>query len=122
MSCPDPHEVTEWRSFPGLVETKDETGLEKDKFDRLEEWLTQGGASFPKLYMKRYSENNRGVHCRVNVPNDTRIMSIPLKFLITVEMGKDTAIGRQVSLHVITLDAISFFVVAVAATLLRWLQ
>lgn len=46
----------------------------QDVFDALEEWLTtpvRGDSSvseFPLLYMKRYSEHNRGVHCRVDIP------------------------------------------------------
>ena len=51
----------------------DEEG-DKDKFELLEQWLRtpteeeSSVAEFPLLYMKRYSENNRGVHCRVNIP------------------------------------------------------
>jgi hypothetical protein len=33
---------------------------DSDKFDVLITWLKDGGAEFPLLYMKRYSENNRG--------------------------------------------------------------
>ena len=51
-------------------------GGDSDKFDALITWLqTPVGAGgreaqvseFPLLYMKRYSENNRGVHCRVDI-------------------------------------------------------
>lgn len=35
---------------------------DKDKFSELIEWLLRGGSEFPDLYMKRYSENNRGMH------------------------------------------------------------
>jgi len=46
----------------------------QDKFQLLEDWLLTPTADdstvarFPLLYMKRYSENNRGVHCRVEIP------------------------------------------------------
>ena len=43
-----------------LVELEEE----EDKFEALERWLTENGAVFPLLYMKRYSENYRGVHIR----------------------------------------------------------
>ena len=36
-----------------------------------------------------------GVHCKTNIPDDTLIMRIPQQYLITVEMGKDTPIGRK---------------------------
>jgi hypothetical protein len=41
---------------------------EEDKFDTLNKWLLDNGAEFPLLYMKRYSENYRGVHIRSTVP------------------------------------------------------
>lgn len=68
---------------------------DKDKFDALIDWLLEGGAEFPDLYMKRYSENYRGVHCKRNIPNDTVIVRIPKSYLITVEMGKACPIGRK---------------------------
>ena len=40
---------------------------EEDKFEALERWLKDNGASFPHLYMKRYSENYRGVHVRTTL-------------------------------------------------------
>ena len=40
---------------------------EEDKFDALNKWLIDNGAHFPLLYMKRYSENYRGVHIRATV-------------------------------------------------------
>ena len=60
----------------------------------MEQWLVNGGAKFPLLYMKKYKECNRGVHCRRNIDSGTRILEIPQKFLITVEMGKETEIGK----------------------------
>ena len=57
-------------------------------------WLREGGAEFPLLYIKRYSETYRGVHARRAIPETTQILKIPRKFLITVEHGKDCPIGR----------------------------
>ena len=48
---------------------------EGDKFDGLEAWLASdkdGNSRFPKLYMKKYMEGNRGVHCREDIPVCTR--------------------------------------------------
>jgi hypothetical protein len=96
---------------------------EEDKFERLEEWLHVSGAQFPLLYMKRYSENYRGVHIRTNTPvrvapcsrrrhlvvnavlastcrvvsqKETELMAIPQECLISVEMGEDCPIGVKV--------------------------
>lgn len=37
------------------------------KFDSLTRWLAEGGAKFPNLYLRRYTEGHRGVHTRANV-------------------------------------------------------
>jgi histone-lysine N-methyltransferase SETD3 len=66
-----------------------------DVFDQLVTWLLGNGSYFPKLYMRQYSENNRGVHCRVNVPQEEELMCIPLKYLITVEMGMGSTVGKK---------------------------
>src|SRR3546814_567028 len=68
---------------------------DKDKFSALIEWLLQGGSEFPDLYMKRYSENNRGAHCKTHIPGDKVVMRIPKQYLINVAMGKACPIGRK---------------------------
>ena len=73
---------------------------ETDRFKELEEWLVRGSASsFPALYMRRYedSASNRGVHCRVDIPPETEVMAIGKEFLITVEMGQASQIGRKIA-------------------------
>lgn len=66
-------EIAKMKVTDVMVDEADDGG-DKDKFDLLEEWLrtpVEGDTSvaeFPLLYMKRYSENNRGVHCRVSIP------------------------------------------------------
>jgi hypothetical protein len=47
--------------------------------------------------MRRYSENNRGVHMRCDVPAETEILSVGLDFLITVEMGRASPLGRRLA-------------------------
>ena len=72
-----PQELAKYKVADFMPETGDDDDGEKDKFQLLEEWLrTPIGdsgreatvAEFPLLYMKRYSENNRGVHCVVDIP------------------------------------------------------
>ena len=70
-------------------------GAEDDKFLRLNKWLVDSGAVFPHIYMKLYSENNRGVHANKAIPSDEEILRIPRQCLMTVEMGKATAVGVQ---------------------------
>ncbi|TDH69930.1 hypothetical protein CCR75_008590 [Bremia lactucae] len=59
------------------------------------QWLESNGADSKKLALQEYAPEVRGVHSRkVLVPGE-RILVIPKKCLITVEMGKQTDIGRQ---------------------------
>lgn len=104
-------ELAKMRSLENEVETSTAAAavaeaVEVDRFRQLEEWLLSGSArgacgtsSFPALYMRTYedSASNRGVHCRVDIPPETEIMAIGRDFLITVEMGMETPIGRKMS-------------------------
>lgn len=47
----------------------------------------------------------RGVHAREHLQSDQVVVAIPLKCLITVEMGKETEIGRAVTASNLPLDA-----------------
>ncbi|CAH0487039.1 unnamed protein product [Peronospora farinosa] len=59
------------------------------------QWLDKNGADSKKLTLQEYAPEVRGVHsCKVLVPGE-RILVVPKKCLITVEMGKKTDIGRK---------------------------
>lgn len=92
-----------------LVELEEE----EDKFEALERWLKENGAVFPLLYMKRYSENYRGVHIRTTTGKDQELMSIPQRCLITVEMGEACPIGAKMKMHNLDLSARKHCFVAV---------
>ena len=62
----------------GIPQSLAEQEEEEDKFERLESWLKENGASFPHLYMKRYSENYRGVHIRTTIGVRMRAAVEPL--------------------------------------------
>lgn len=47
----------------------------------------------------------RGVHAKTNIPSNTICVSIPLKCLITVEMGQATEIGQIILRSDLDLDA-----------------
>lgn len=57
------------------------------------------------MELKEYGNEVRGCHTTEEVGYDETIMSIPLKCLITVEMGKQTSIGRKILAANIELDA-----------------
>lgn len=67
-----------------------------DKFDIFERWLVDNGALFPKLVLKDYGNEVRGVHSKDSILPEETIVSVPLKCLITVEMGRLTPIGKKV--------------------------
>lgn len=63
------------------------------------QWLEASGADTKKLALQEYAPEVRGVHSRkVLVPGE-RILVIPKKCLITVEMGKNTEIGQKLLAH-----------------------
>jgi len=76
-----------------------------DKFDIFHDWLVRNGSKFPKLELKDYGNEVRGCHSTSDVGDDEIIIEVPLKCLITVEMGQDTDIGRQILASNIELDA-----------------
>ncbi|KAJ0400716.1 hypothetical protein P43SY_000621 [Pythium insidiosum] len=62
-------------------------------------WLETNGAETRKLTLREYAPEVRGVHSqKVLVPGE-RILVVPQKCLITVEMGKMTPIGQQLLAH-----------------------
>ena len=63
------------------------------------------GAVYPKLELKDYGGEVRGCHTKQLIENDETIIQIPLRCLITVEMGKETDIGRAIIAANIDLDA-----------------
>lgn len=69
--------------------TKDEI----DKFKALDNWLKVNGALYQRLELRDYGNEVRGCHAMEDIPEDEVIITIPLKCLITVEMGKDTDVS-----------------------------
>lgn len=76
-----------------------------DKFQAFEEWLRSTKTQTSKLELKDYGNEVRGCHATEALSDDEIIIEVPLKCLITVEMGKDTDIGRQIISSNIELDA-----------------
>ena len=76
-----------------------------DKFQVFENWLLENHAKFPKLELRDYGNEVRGCHSREEIVDDENVIEIPLNCLITVEMGKDTPVGRAIIAANIDLDA-----------------
>lgn len=67
-----------------------------DRFDNMVKWLRDGGGQFPKLYLKYYSDDYRGVHCLTKVPEDDTILYVPFKYIMTSEVAKASDIGQKI--------------------------
>ena len=89
-----------YTSISMVMETPD-----PDKFDLFQKWLIDNGSKFPKLELQDYGNEVRGCHAKEEIHNGDTIVDIPLKCLITVEMGKKTEIGRSILASNIELDA-----------------
>jgi len=70
------------------------------------EWLLKNGAKFAdRVELKAYDDEVRGVHATRDIAADEVVVEIPLKCLITVEMGKETDVGKAVLEADLELDA-----------------
>jgi histone-lysine N-methyltransferase SETD3 len=70
---------------------------DQDKYAKLVNWLIQGGAFFPKLHLKYYSEDYRGIHAAQPMQAEETIISIPLKFILTTEIARDGPICKKIN-------------------------
>ena len=56
--------------------------------------MKKEGATFPKLKMRYYAENYRGVHSLSAIKKNETILCVPLKLMITLEMAYKSPIGK----------------------------
>ena len=52
-------------------------------------WLDEGGAQYPSLYFKKYSDTERGVHTKINLKAGKEIIYIPKNLLILSDMPSE---------------------------------
>lgn len=80
---------------PDLDDSKT-SNPDKDKFDLMEQWLRQGSAKFPKLYMEYYGPEYRGVHCTSRIAVEEQILFVPHRHIMTSEVARASAIGARI--------------------------
>lgn len=68
---------------------------EKIKFEELITWMKIEGAEFPRLKMRFYDKNYRGVHSLCNIKKNDCILYVPKKLLLTLESAFASPIGKQ---------------------------
>lgn len=69
---------------------------DEDKFVNMCNWMRDGGAKFPKLYLQFYSEDYRGCHSLTKIPPDDVILYVPHKYVMTSEVAKASKIGKHI--------------------------
>ena len=69
---------------------------DQDRFVVFMRWLKENGASLPGLYLKKYTDDVRGVHADKEISSNSQIVTIPLKLLIHEGMGQKTDVGARV--------------------------
>ena len=67
------------------------------KFNDFFTWLDENEVYYPKLELKYFSDNHRGIYAKTKILKDEHILRIPLDEIITLEMGKETDIGFKMS-------------------------
>ncbi len=99
------YETKESTGDRGKFSAGGKTPPSEDKFVVFERWLLNSGAKFSKLELRDYGDEVRGCHATCPVEEDEIIIEIPLKCLITVEMGQETDVGQKILSSNIELDA-----------------
>ncbi len=60
-------------------------------------WLLDNGCQFPNLYFEYYAVDFRGVAINANLPNNSIILKVHPKCLLTIEDAKKSDIGQKIS-------------------------
>ena len=76
-----------------VKEGKEVKESDDDKFEIFRAWLQEHGCSYPGLYLKKYTDEVRGVHTEIPIPASSQIVKVPLKLLIHEGMGQKTEVG-----------------------------
>jgi protein-histidine N-methyltransferase len=69
---------------------------DQDEFSRMVEWMAQGNARHPMLYLRYYSQDYRGVHVLCKIPSYTEILYVPHSHVMTSEKAKASPIGQRI--------------------------
>ncbi len=83
------------------VQYKSEFGLEYGdptaaKIEAFANWMHENGARFPKIRMRYYGPDYRGVHSVKPIGEDEVFLWVPKKLIITAQMGRETEMGAKI--------------------------
>ncbi|CAI2360645.1 unnamed protein product [Moneuplotes crassus] len=79
--------------------TVEESNPHKQRFNRLETWLKEGGSKYEKLKIRFYNPIYRGVHAAKKIRAGEEILLIPKEQIITLEMAEESPIGAKMMYH-----------------------
>lgn len=66
---------------------------EKERFERMFDWMLDGGSEFDKLKLRYYAADYRGVHASRDIKKGETILYVPKNQIITLEMAMESPIG-----------------------------
>jgi protein-histidine N-methyltransferase len=73
-----------------------EANPDKDRFSNMIQWMKEGGAAHPMLYLRYYSQDYRGIHALCKIPNNSQILYVPHSHIMTSEVAKGSEIGKKI--------------------------
>ena len=79
--------------------TVEESNPHKQRFNKLEQWLKDGGSQYDKLKIRFYNPIYRGVHAAKKIQTGEEILLIPKHQIITLEMAEESPIGSKMMYH-----------------------
>ena len=86
----------------------DNTGVEyheiKMKTECFTEWLKEGGANLKKIRMRHHAKRDQCVHVYEDIKQNDLILSVPMKYFITRELGRHTPMGGLLAKSGLNLD------------------
>ena len=65
---------------------------EKERFERMFDWMLNGGSNFDKLKLRYYAPDYRGVHASREIKKGETILYVPKEQIITLEMAMESPI------------------------------
>ena len=81
---------------PSVLSGTENVINDHDKFAVFMKWLEDNGADMSGLYLKKYTDDVRGVHADRPIASSSQIVTIPVKLLIHEGMGQKTSVGSRV--------------------------
>lgn len=68
---------------------------ERARFEKLLQWLKEGGSQFDKLKIRYYTADYRGVHAARDIKKGETILYVPKHQIITLEMAMTSPVGKK---------------------------